>query len=260
MSAAEQMAIVPPPERGIYRCSRGTSPFEFPDWAYADDDGTFGNRFDDPTPILLNKPAQYRTLYCATQRIATLGETLARFRVRPGLVEALRQIDDDEETTEDALNDVRDPLYLDHGLIGNDWIRKRRIGHTYIDADCRFVDLGSHVTIAHLNRVFAPFLDMAGVSEIDLSRITSGHRLLTQAIALYSFLQGYAGVRYVSRLDASWECWALFEGSFRFEMGEPRGFHAGLTPDDPDLLEIARAFSLSIEFTNSHILRPWQMP
>jgi hypothetical protein len=46
-----------------------------PDWASAEPDGTFGNRFDDPD-------ATYRVLYASSQRLGCFVETLARFQHR----------------------------------------------------------------------------------------------------------------------------------------------------------------------------------
>ena len=68
------------PER-VYRIARTPDPWAWPDWAYAHDDHTFGNRFDDPL-------GEYRVLYATTQREATFRETLARYRPDPDILAA----------------------------------------------------------------------------------------------------------------------------------------------------------------------------
>lgn len=57
----------------VFRLGRRPDPWEWPDWAYADADGTFGNRYDDPLGI-------YRVPYASTQRVATFVECLAYYR------------------------------------------------------------------------------------------------------------------------------------------------------------------------------------
>ncbi len=65
-----------------------------------------------------------------------------------------------------------------------------------------------------------PLLSLAvalGYRDIDLSTVTSGDRRLTQRVARYvhewpddTGRTAFAGLRYVSRHGAAWECWALF--------------------------------------------------
>ena len=57
----------------VYRLGRRPDPWAWPDWAYAEADGTFGNRYDDPQGI-------YRVLYASTQRAGTFVECLAYYR------------------------------------------------------------------------------------------------------------------------------------------------------------------------------------
>lgn len=58
----------------------------WPDWAYASNDGTFGNRWDEPL-------GSYRVLYACSQRVGAFVETLARFRPDLEVVAALAEID-----------------------------------------------------------------------------------------------------------------------------------------------------------------------
>jgi hypothetical protein len=71
-----------PPE--IFRIARTPDPWQPPDWSLAHEDGTFGNRFDDPA-------GYYRVLYAASQRISCFIETLARFRSDPTFLPELNE-------------------------------------------------------------------------------------------------------------------------------------------------------------------------
>jgi zinc-finger binding domain of transposase IS66 len=73
----------PPAE--VFRLRRRPDPWAWPDWAYADADGTFGNRYDDAQGI-------YRVLYASTQRVATFVECLAYYRPDIAVMAELDQI------------------------------------------------------------------------------------------------------------------------------------------------------------------------
>ncbi len=253
------LITVDPPETGMFRIARQPAdPFSFPEWERAGIDGTFGNRFDDPW-LLLGLPleSRFRVIYCATQREAAFGETIARFRLSATTRAALALIDDDEPLDESLSGSV-DPLFPEHGLLRYDWLHRRRIGHSILQPTARFVDLSHASTLAHLNEQLGPIAALQGVQDIDLSAMTSQARRLTQYAARYVHEQGFAGIRYSSRLGQNWECWALFEDRFAHSIGSP-GFPHALVPDDPDLLRIAGMFGISIELLTgmTHFLRPW---
>lgn len=259
---AVSMVSVPAPRNGIYRIGRGPDePFALPGWNRAEPDGTFGNRFDDPGGIHGILPEhRFRVIYCATQREAAFAEVVSRFRQRPGLNPVLAQIEDVEESLRDALGGAVDPDFLDHNLLESDWLQRRRIGHTRIGAHGEFVDISHADSLAHLNETLAPLLTLLGIEQLDLSSITNPDpRVLTQYAARYIYHRGFAGIRYTSRLGANWVCWALFEGRFHHEMGYP-DFPENITPDDDDLLSVAKRFGLTIEVMRGmdHYLRPWQ--
>jgi predicted dehydrogenase len=66
------MPEIKTPTAPIFRLGRPPDPWEPPDWSRAHGDGTFGNRFDDPT-------GYYRVLYASSQRLSCFIETLAAF-------------------------------------------------------------------------------------------------------------------------------------------------------------------------------------
>jgi hypothetical protein len=84
---ARELPYVGPPEGGrVFRVSRGFDVFAPQDWSWAQEDGTFGNRFDDPGKYGgMPEEDRFRMVYCATQRAGAFGETIARFRRNPRL-------------------------------------------------------------------------------------------------------------------------------------------------------------------------------
>jgi hypothetical protein len=262
---AAQLVSVPPPANGLYRLARGPAdPFTPPEWDRAHADGTFGNRFDDPTEDEgKTTEERFRVIYCATQRVATFGETLARFRPSPSLISALDEIDDDEPL-EASLSGALDPDDRRRGLIDADWRLRRRMGHTIMDPMLRFVNITDAETIQHLRTARASLATRLNLGDIDLSLLTSQERRFTQGCARYIYDQldesgkpRFAGIRYLSRLDPEWECWAVFEDRVRHMLGWP-GFPATPAPDDNDLLSVARLFNLTIEVISglNHYIRP----
>lgn len=241
-------------------------PFSPPDWDWAAPDGTFGNRFDDPSAEEGRTPEEmFRVIYCATQRAATFGETAARFRVSVGLLSVLGEIDDDE-SIEDALRGAVDPEDPGHGLLPAEWRMRRRVGHTLLDPALHFVDVSHAATMQHLRTGLAPLADRLGVTDVDLSSVTSQQRRFTQGIARYIHEQvddegnpRFAGIRYPSRLNPDWECWAVFDDRIRHLPGWPN-IPSSIFPDDPDLREVARLFGLTIEVFpgRDHFIRPWR--
>ena len=165
----------------------------------------------------------------------------------------------DDEPLGESLSGSVDPAFPEHGLLRYDWMHRRRIGHTVLRPKARFVDISHSSTLAHLNEQLGSIAALQGIQDIDLSAMTSQARRLTQYAARYVHEQGYAGIRYSSRLGQNWECWALFEDRFAHGAGTP-GFPDAISPDDPDLLAIAGAFGISIELMTGmdYFLRPWR--
>jgi hypothetical protein len=73
------------PQGELYRVGRDPDPWAWRAWEYAGEDGTFGNRYDDPR-------GEYRVLYACSQRVGAVIETLARCRTGPAVVAAYEQI------------------------------------------------------------------------------------------------------------------------------------------------------------------------
>lgn len=64
MTPRPRLIGVPPPRGGVYRLARRPeNPFAPPDWAYAAEDGTFGNRFHDRMVHAPGQPGPPESLF-----------------------------------------------------------------------------------------------------------------------------------------------------------------------------------------------------
>lgn len=251
---------VPSPTTPVFRVARGIDPFAPNAWERAGDDGTFGNRFDDPGASRgIPESERFRTIYCATDRAGAFGEVVARFRPSPRTLAELESIEDCESLP-DILRGIVDPNDPYRGLVTSEWQLRRRVGHAYLDPALRFVDIADAENMNLLRRELATLLTELTIAEIDVSAVTSQHRRLTQEIARYIFEQVdeagrpcFAGIRYPSRLNPDWECWAVFDTRMIHRPGPSET----VRPDDPGLIEAARIFHLTIEGpVKGHYIRP----
>jgi hypothetical protein len=82
----------------------------------------------------------------------------------------------------------------------------------------RFLDVEARQTREVLKVELAGLLSYWGHEELDVSTVRGGDRRVTRLISQWAYDQSdsdgeplYAGIRYLSRLDSAWECWAVFE-------------------------------------------------
>jgi hypothetical protein len=207
-----------PPEI-VFRIGRKPDPWAPPSWAYAHEDGTFGNRFDDPE-------GSYRVLYASSQRVSCFAETLARFR--PSL-EVLAELD---------LIDGADNFASFNPA---DWIANRRIGTATVRGV--FADIYANAWVSLLRRELAGLALELGIHEIDASALqANGPRRLTQAASLRVRLRGLNGVYYRSRFGHSMENCALFE-PWDFDAHESEE----IALDDADMWTILERFAIATQ-------------
>lgn len=238
---ADRLRVVAPPPTPVFRVARGLDPFAPAPWQLMHVDGTFGNRFDDPSGQWGRPPEErFRTIYCATDRAGAFAETIARFRPSLSLLADLQDIADDDP------EEPQPPV----GVVPQDWRSRRRLGTTTLDPTLRFVDLAAAATLAHLRVALAATTRRLGLHDFDISAVTGPHRRLTQEVARYVYEhtdQGghprFAGLRYLSRLNPAWACWAIFDDRIRHRAEVPATIH----PDDPGLVEAAKVFGVQIE-------------
>lgn len=196
------------PEGPLYRLGRSDSVWTFADWAYAGEDGTFGNRFDDAR-------GNFRVLYASSQRLGTFLETLARFRPDPHVLAA------------EIVGDPCDSGYPSSapGLVPMSWLQGRAIGSATIDGP--FVDLGHSATLAYLRGALASTILRFGLDDLDAAAIRlHAPRRLTQEIAahLYDLVDDdgerrVQGIEYGSRLGDDLENWAICGVAFGLVVG-----------------------------------------
>lgn len=259
----KDLSSVPPPVDGLFRLAYAfPGPFELRSWENAGPDGTFGNRFDDPA-LHLPPEDRFQALYCATKRHVTFAETLAALRPSLATLAGLASIRD-EEPIESMLFGSTDPSEVRYGLVRADWRLPRVMGHTILDPRLQFVDLGTARTSQHLRSALAAEALAHGATDIDQSLLMESRRGFTNIVARYVYelrneegTPRFAGIRYSSRLDSNWECWALFADRMEHVPGMP-SLPEKIQPDDPDLVEIASIFRLTIETMegSGHDYRP----
>lgn len=161
-------------EEAIYRVARKPDAWAWPDWAYADEHGTFGGRFDDPQ-------GEYRVLYASSQREAPFAETLARYRVDIHVAAELNEIVSDGKDSEY-------PQLLPVGVVPREWLETRLMGTARHDG--AFVDLGHGDSLAHLRTALADRVLHYGLDDLDAGAIRRAPRPFTQEISRYVFEHG----------------------------------------------------------------------
>lgn len=254
---------VGPPPTAVFRIGWRGDPLRPPPWSKALADGTFGNRFDDPSASD-GRPeeSRFRCLYCGTTMEAAFGETLARKRVPIGVLAKLAAVDVDESVDAvlaGAAIDRTEP-HRPQGLISAEWQSQRQIGRTTLDPALRFANVATRGSLQYLRFALAPVADRLGITDVDGSTMLNpGLRAFTQACARHIYelhedgAPRFAGIRYVSRLDPiAWECWAIFFDRLRHTPGYPENVMA----DNPALKRVAHDFALTIEGPDGLLLRP----
>lgn len=253
---------VAPPAGTIYRVNRrGRSPFEPPDWHFADAEGKFNGRYDDPAGFSIPEDLRFRTIYCGARKAAALGEIIDGKGLRPSLrtIADLPAIDPDRPVDPGSLK-----FY-----ISEDWRSVRCLETAHLHDELRFADVDAPEapqilgSVPRLARIALRLQEEGKIHRFDQSSITSQHRVLTQAIARYIFQllddRGqplYDGIHYTSGLNHDWECCAIFDKRVRHRAGSP-GFPETINHDDPDLREVASVFRLPIETYGGALICSW---
>jgi hypothetical protein len=179
------------PSGPLFRVGRDRDAWTIPDWAYAKEDGTFGNRFDDPLGV-------YRVLYASSQRLGCFIETLARFRVDVSFVADLALMENGEDD------------FTAFGTVRRAWLKGRCIGSANVEGE--YADIYALEWVSHLRAALAEVAVKLGIEDIDLSSLERAEpRLLTQRAGRVAFELGFAGIFYHSRYGHSIENWAILE-------------------------------------------------
>jgi hypothetical protein len=201
--------LTEPPAAGIWRIGRDPDPLA-PSKSVSSSElskpGT-GNRFDSPT-------GGYGVRSVGTNLEGCFGETLARFRPDPVLSKVIG-------------NEWGEMGVMDVGDIPADWRQRRtavRVGfpeggqNAKFPAGVRFLDIESVETREAMRDDFAELLAYYHYPDLDVALVRGRDRRVTRYIGQWVFERMnesgqplYAGIRYLSRLNTDWECWAVFE-------------------------------------------------
>lgn len=94
----------------------------------------------------------------------------------------------------------------------------------------------------------AELLVLLGQRDIDSAAVRGGDRRLTRWISHWAWSQlnpsgrpRYAGIRYLSRLNSEWECWAVFDHAQLHELQR-----RPILRTMPELRATAKHFALTI--------------
>lgn len=216
------------PNEGLWRVARAAdlyAPREPPAPLYpGTPDSAISNRYE-------SAQSDYRVLYFATERRGCYGETLAALRPAP-----------------DAKAAADEDGYMPFGQIPADWRNRRLAVRVSTPEDRPFVDAEAASTRGVLRRELAWLLPTLDLEDIDVAAIRGRDRRLTRWISEWVWhLRGqqgapnYAGLRFCSRLETSWELWAVFEDTPLTEC-ERRS----VLRQDEELQAVAELFELEI--------------
>ena len=191
------------------------------DWAWAELDGTFGNRYDDPE-------SRYRVLYASSQKLGCYLETLARFRPDPMLATELNQIEGEND-------------FYPLGQVPAEWFGARLLGNAAFWGE--YAEVCGNEWLSRLRSELGPrLLAQFGIHDLDQAVLQAGApRKLTQMVSRAIFNAGLDGIRYPSKYGSAIENWALFE-PFKIEVRRT----GPIALDDPDLARALQLLRLAI--------------
>jgi hypothetical protein len=228
--------VVATPDEGVWRIGRDPDPLS-PSRASGSSElsepGT-GNRFDSPT-------GEYGVRYFATKLEGCYGETLARFRA-------------DERLANLIGKEWEERGFMSVGDIPADW-RQRRTAvnvrfpnalNPRFPRGVQFLDIEAVETREAMREDFEPLLAHYHYPDLDMPLVQGRDRRITRYISQWAWEKRsdesrlYAGIRYLSRLNNKWECWAVFD---EVEMEELN--RRPILTTDSALQKIAKLYGLT---------------
>lgn len=173
-------------------------------------------------------------LYLASTRIACFAETLCCLRPTPRMFDLLKDGDGSHMTV---------------GSVPANWRLQRTVGTIGVANALDFLDLVAPETQAFLSKELSSELIRYGSDKnLDISTVCNDDRRISRAIANWAYTARtevgeplYGGIRYVSKVEPGWECWAMFAGpNLTIDQEE------SIEVTDPDLREMARIWDLIV--------------
>ncbi|HVL98671.1 MAG TPA: RES family NAD+ phosphorylase [Egibacteraceae bacterium] len=228
MVEAEAPRELSPPSVGFWRIGRGDDPLRQPKREVMDmGDSRAGNRFDTVT-------GQYTVLYFGSTLEGCFGETLNRYRKDPKLA-----FIDDEWS---------DLGFMPRGSVPRDWRERRTAVRVIPQGGLPFFNVEHPRNLALLQRELGASLAMLNVTDLDVAVIRGPDRRVTRFISQWVWQQEdeagharFAGLRYLSRTNTAWECWAVFNDIPLVEEARQP-----ILATDKDVRRVAGLFDLTV--------------
>jgi hypothetical protein len=184
------------------------------------------NRFDDPQ-------REYRTLYCATNRLTCVYEVLADLRPNAAMLAEWAGLFGSGGAAE----------LRPAGVVTWAWRQQNALAEAVVSGG-EIADLDDVNMRVELEERHVALLTARGLGHLDVSELRSKDRVVTQSVSRSLYEDGFAGVRFRSNLDDR-ECFALFEERAWLEGTERQPMR--MTDDLPELLQAASDFRLVLE-------------
>ncbi len=216
-----------PPKGGVWRVARGPDPLEarIPP---ADTliSSKVGNRFDSPD-------GRYGVLYFGASLRVCFGEILARKRPDPSLAALVE-------------DELRGHNFMEVGSVARDWRDRRSAVKVQLPDDVSYLDVDHPDTHQFLRRELALGLAALGCDDLNIGIVRGNDRRVTRLISEWTWSQTaggaiYGGIRYASKINSDWECWAVFH-----DIEVPVIDTKPITLDMPELVETANYYGLRI--------------
>lgn len=225
-----QLRAVDPPAGNLWRVGRRPNPLLLrPTKALGPDEITVGNRFDSIS-------GRFRCLYLASDSRGCMMEVLGRQKPDQRLAKLVEE-------------DWAERGWMRVGNVAADWRDRRCRVQVAIDLHAPpFLDVDDAETLQRLDEELRPQLDAWEVDQLDTGIIRGRDRRVTRLIADWSWSyrsdaepHGFAGIRYVSRLDSTMECWAVFDDIEVREMAR-----TAIAARDTDVRYAAKKLGLTV--------------
>jgi hypothetical protein len=192
-------ATLTPPDSGLWRVGRAADPYSTrPPEAIDESDAKAGNRFDSAR-------GDYSVRYFATLPEACFGETLAALRPHVAMQALIEE-------------EWRERGFMLVGSIPADWRTKRLLVKAQIAGTFFDVEADTSRVFLEEQTSFARNLAGYNVTHLDVATMRGADRRVTRQVSQWIHDQTgtdgkptYAGIRYLSRMDTTWECWAVFD-------------------------------------------------
>ena len=133
------------------------------------------------------------------------------------------------------------------GEVPRDWRHKRVAVRAEVGG--WFLDVEADESRAILESELVATLAALGLRELDIPAVMGHDRRVTRAISYWAWnaegddgSPAYTGIRYLSRLNTRWECWAVFSDRAPINQLEVRE----ITLDMPELRSVAERYHLHL--------------